>query len=456
MTIVEIDITTTLLRDFMQNVLNCDYGVSNSLNQELIQYNKTIPELTEKEIEALSSKVFNHPPIFCLYNLKDAMGNLLLPNIYNDFLNGSENKELFSIGKYGIQCIDLFTKKGKLIFKDAYWIDFHTDYYVEIVEQSSRIKIFRYSAEKDDLEFLAEPREKIIGRLISFNESRFFFNGGFVDENFKATTPMCFDNGKLFSEGLAPTCLNGKWGYINKKSDIVIDFIYGNAEPFKNGKAKVFVLNSVFQNEKGVWIDSNLYDGYSQIEFSESFPYFDKVIRKPICIIRKNLKNSEELNKNYHFYAEGVNEEYGHWAEINSKGEIINSNLKNELKKIEPIDLELLPNADPDYWFNYIVENSSNYYIISELPDLLFIDKIFVTRILERFPNLFLFFSCLYSDDEDIAELVFNLSYLNFDFFSDRLRLVYQDRYNKKMTEEGQQLFDNNTTNQNLDDDLPL
>jgi hypothetical protein len=457
MTIVETDIDIKLLREFMQNVLDCEYGISDSLNQELSQYSKTISELTEKEVEALSSKVFSHPPIFCLYNLKDAIGNLLLPNIYNDFLNRSENKELFSIGKYGIQCIDLFNNKGKLLYKDAFWIDFHTDYYIEIMEQSSKIKIFRYRPETEDIEFLAEPIGNILGRLISFEESRFYFNNGFVDENFLPTTPMCFDNGKYFNDLLAPVCFNGKWGYINKKSEVVIDFIYGDAEPFMNGSARVFVLHSDFLNEKGVWMDVHLDEGYTQKQFLELFSQFPTKRRKPLCFLRNNYKTVEELNDEYHYYGEGVKDSYGYWAEINTKGEIISVIHNNHTNQIEDSTHRIIDSTiDKEYWLNYTIENLNNYSIASKLPDVLFVDRNFIIKILTCSPDLFSQFSVLYGDDLTICELVFNLSFENFDFFSARIKKYFEERYNQKMIEENNVVVENNIDTNGLDDDLPF
>jgi hypothetical protein len=453
MKVTEIEINNSLLREFLKNVLDCEYGISNTLNNELVKYKKNISDLNDTEIEELALNVFTMPPIFILYNLEDDVGNFLLPMIYNDFFVESENKELFSVGKFGIQCIDLFNKNGKLIYKDAYWITFHSENYIEIWDQNCKITIFRYKISEEDLEFLGEPEGNFLERFISFDESRFFFNGGFVDENFNITTPNCFDNAKFFSEGLAPVCINGKWGYINKKSEVVIDFIYGNAEQFKDGIAKVFILKTEFQNEKGVWINGDLYKGYTQTQFLKLFPEFHKKVRKPLCFLRENTKTSKDLNEEYHYFAEGVEDKFGCWVEINSLGEI-----NNKFKPSEPVEANLNENKiDSDFWFNYVIENSSSHKIVSEIPDLLFINKIFVSKILERLPNLFYHFSVLYADDDEIAELVFSLSLRNFDFLSERLRLIYKERYKQLMIAEDQKtIVNNNLTDKELEDELPF
>jgi hypothetical protein len=401
----------------------------------------------------LFKSVFTNPPINSLYNLEDDKGDLLLPLIYNDFYNESKDRLLFSLGKFGIQCIDLYNKKGKLLCEDAYWINFHSGNYIEIWDQHSKIKIFRYRTAEADLEFLGEPRGHFLERVISFFESRFYFNGGFVDQNFLSTSPNCFDNAKFFSEGLAPVCLNGRWGYSNKQSEIVIDCIYGNAAPFNNGTARVFVLKPEYQSEKGIWIDTDRFWGYTQIDFLTLFPEFPQKVRKPLCFLRGNTKTSDELNEEYHYYADGVEDKHGSWCIINTKGVI-----QDEIHLLaEDEEMKTPDQIDSEYWFDYIIENSEKLNIVNELPDILFINKPFVLRVLEQQPLLFSHFSVFYADDDDIAEVVLRLPYKNYNLLSERLRLHYQETYNQLLLEDDQSIFkDEQQLEQNLSDDLPL
>ncbi len=48
-----------------------------------------------------------------------------------------------------------------------------------------------------------------------------------------------FENGLKFSEGLAPICKNGKWGYIDTKGNLVIDYQFDNAFYFTEERAIV-------------------------------------------------------------------------------------------------------------------------------------------------------------------------------------------------------------------------
>lgn len=66
-----------------------------------------------------------------------------------------------------------------------------------------------------------------------------------INENFVQLTPefieaiQQYDNLSLFSEGYAPVCKNGKWGYIDKTGREVIPCKYDWANPFHEGLASV-------------------------------------------------------------------------------------------------------------------------------------------------------------------------------------------------------------------------
>lgn len=57
--------------------------------------------------------------------------------------------------------------------------------------------------------------------------------------NFETIIAPQYEDGFVFSDGLAAVKKNGKWGYINTKGDVVIDFIYDDAAPFNEGRALV-------------------------------------------------------------------------------------------------------------------------------------------------------------------------------------------------------------------------
>ena len=92
----------------------------------------------------------------------------------------------------------------------------------------------------ENLNIIVEPKYSQIGKFneglaLVANEYRKY---GFIDTKGKEIIPLIYDNANFFSEGLAPVVKNGKWGFINKKNNVFIDFQYtGNMKPFSDGLA---------------------------------------------------------------------------------------------------------------------------------------------------------------------------------------------------------------------------
>ena len=83
---------------------------------------------------------------------------------------------------------------------------------------------------------------------------------GFIDRNAKLVIPCMFDSVATFSEGLCAVKLSDKYGFIDKKGNIVIEPKYSYAFPFKNKSAAVFLptdkYKSMLIDPKGNIIDS--------------------------------------------------------------------------------------------------------------------------------------------------------------------------------------------------------
>lgn len=85
---------------------------------------------------------------------------------------------------------------------------------------------------------------------------------GFIDSDGKVITDAIYDDTKYyvgassvssgFSQGLAPVKKNGRWGYIDLKGNIVINFKYDDADLFNDGLARVTINGkSGYINIKG-------------------------------------------------------------------------------------------------------------------------------------------------------------------------------------------------------------
>lgn len=85
---------------------------------------------------------------------------------------------------------------------------------------------------------------------------------GFADKRGKTVIAPQFNATSYFTEGLCAVMNgNGNWGYINSEAELVIDHLYDNAYPFKNGKAKVMLRGKWgIINNKGASVVPPIYN----------------------------------------------------------------------------------------------------------------------------------------------------------------------------------------------------
>lgn len=79
--------------------------------------------------------------------------------------------------------------------------------------------------------------------LGDFNEglARFQSGGrwGYMDKKFQVVVPPTYEGARDFTSGSAAVKLNGKWGYINRKYAVAVPFIYDQADDFDEALAMV-------------------------------------------------------------------------------------------------------------------------------------------------------------------------------------------------------------------------
>ena len=88
-----------------------------------------------------------------------------------------------------------------------------------------------------------------------FSESEYILHKhknkwGYIDKKDNVVIDFKFDDAYPFSEGLAAITIENKRGYINSKGDIVIQCQYDSCSFFKNGVAEVSQNNSIFFIDK--------------------------------------------------------------------------------------------------------------------------------------------------------------------------------------------------------------
>lgn len=116
---------------------------------------------------------------------------------------------------------------------------------------------------------------------------------GYIDRKQNVIIPFIFDEGKPFSEGFAPVKKGGKWGYINKEGNLVIPYIFDEAYGFKNGIAKVEMF--VDGENKPAIIDTN---GNFVIEPNDKYKTID-ICEEFLIINNNSYLNINEMKLNY-------------------------------------------------------------------------------------------------------------------------------------------------------------
>ena len=415
--------TDNEINSFFAAVESCNYGIASDLLEVLENRENPMTEITPIEKrEILKNILFNDVQ---LAHLCDEAGEEILPAIYTEtYFNQGDSEGPYILFKYGIQTLDLFSKQGKLLFEEAYSYDLFYPY-VFVTEHSMEIKIMKYSEETDMLYLMHQLKDNSIDAYHLFGkegEGKIYFMNGFIDQDFELQSPFCFDkmksNGnseKCYSEGLAPVSLNGKWGFIDHSSNCVIPFEYGDAFPFKDGKAKVFKLNEKYRTEKGEWSDVPSFETelerfqMTEEEFQLRFPTFPKSVRKPLNYIRKRTLEALQLAMEYHSFENGVaefeNEKwnisyFGKWIIIDQSGTEIEQVIESpSLEGIKSIpDNYKFENTDPKYWIQKIIRYN---YEVNNLPDHLYLNKEFIHKLIENCPSCFKHLTYLYSEDSE-------------------------------------------------------
>jgi hypothetical protein len=157
----------------------------------------------------------------------------------------------------------------------------------------------------------------------------FFLESGIISLSGEALSPQCFmDAGNIFSEGLLAIKMNGKWGYIDHSFNLLIPPVFGLAEPFRGGFARVFLYEEEYFDFDENWTllpswipsfgDINV--KWDEEIFEQKFPNFPKYYWY-------NLKGRE---MNFIHDVDEPDIEKGTFGIINLKGEICHIYDKNK------------------------------------------------------------------------------------------------------------------------------
>ena len=409
---------------FFKAIKNCEFGLSNSLIEEISLTNKQEYKLTLIEKKNILNNILYG--FSSLVNLLDDDNKEILPPIYTDeYLNQLETESPFVLWKYGVQLLDLYSIYGKLLYEEAHWYDFNYPFVYIQASQESKLMIYNEDTDMLYLYYQFKIPLLSIGQVFGGKaEDKIFFLNGFLNQKYEMDSPFCFEskqssnayNDKCFSEGLAPVSFNGKWGYIDHSSSIVIPFIFGDAYPFKDGKAKVFKLKDQFIKPIGEWRDIPSYENIDHRfsltlkQFKLKYPDFPTIVSKPLSYFRDRTMSDLQLAMEYHSFQHGLFEietkysdisYFGKWITIDKLGnelddEIPNHNLNN--KKISVLENYSFENKESNYWLSQVMENE---YLAINIPDSLYLNKDFILNLIEKCPSSYKCLNYIYAEDHE-------------------------------------------------------
>ncbi|MDD5360967.1 MAG: WG repeat-containing protein [Ignavibacteria bacterium] len=149
-----------------------------------------------------------------------------------------------------------------------------------------------YDSSQDINENFAYPGEEI---FLADNDKVSFFSDnfaitklnnkyGFVDKKNEIVVPIIYDNVKPFHEGYACIQINEKWGMINQNGKLVIPLIYDDIYPFYEDRAGVEL------SQHWGFIDKSGKEIIPLIYNINLFPNRDLAFKNGIVILGYNLK----------------------------------------------------------------------------------------------------------------------------------------------------------------------
>ena len=302
-----------LLKRFTEQCLHSDFYVADEIRNRIDELGRPLFKLTDNELYSVNGLSF---PSDNLQNYSNSSGNYLLPFRFLSKLEATDiiflseihannfvpfgSKRLNRIKSEAINFIQSIN--GKLIEVNPSGIFGDEQLWWNDTENSSLNYLRKSNVSLGDFGFNPAGTCK-------FSEGKtFYFLCGWFDLKNKPISPLCFTSAGRFSEGIAPVCLNGKWGFVDKAFNLIIEAQFGHAEPFINGRAKVFLLNKRYKRECGKWIDLPTWISLSEEdscaksekEFARKYPSFPSKHRIPVSVLSNRSWNTNYKELGYY------------------------------------------------------------------------------------------------------------------------------------------------------------
>jgi len=337
------------LRRFTEQCLFSNFHIADELRNEINQAGKPLYEFTDEELYNINSFAYSSGK---LLNYSNNNGNYLLPFRY---LSMTESEDVIFITEIHDNNVVPFGAKRLNKFNSAE-INFIQSVNGKIIEVNPSgyfgdEQLWWCDSENSSLNYIRKSNTLlgdtgfISDETCKFSEEKtFYFLSGWFDLKNKPLSPLCFTSAGRFSEGLAPVCLNGKWGFVDTSFNLVIEAQFGHAESFTNGRARVFVLNEAFKKESGNWVELPTWislseddsKARSEKEFARKFPSFPSKHRIPIFVLFNRCWNTVQKNLGYFGNSEGIGllPSMGRYVYIDRLGNVVDENAYHEVREL--------------------------------------------------------------------------------------------------------------------------
>ncbi len=162
---------------------------------------------------------------------------------------GLKNENLYPINdKNGGGYIN---KSGLIVIEQKYnFVSRFVDNYAIAQSKNSKYGIIDKRGDVV-IDFQYDELDNLSEDFVFYKENNKY---GYIDIVNKAKSEPIFDKTKKFKEGLSAVCIKGKWGFINKKGEYIVNPQYYDVSNFSGGLASV--SNSIYKtagyiNKKG-------------------------------------------------------------------------------------------------------------------------------------------------------------------------------------------------------------
>jgi len=330
------------LRRFTELCLHSDYGIADNIRIQLEEIQLPIHELDDLQLFELNDLSYKGAR---LINFSTGQGFNKLPWKYTRI---EKSTELCFLAEYHDNALKLFDDSigqelNEEVFHEVLRIN-GTFFEANSSGYGDDNHIWRFNKDTCKIIYVRQSA-KTSNHFESYPSSyalidggnKYFYHTGWFNFKNELLSPLCFTSGGPFTEGLAPVCLNGKWGFVDEQFNLVIPAIYGHVHAFQSGYSKVFLLDKEFSGEQGEWVELPIHEDLGEKfvlhktsgALLRKFKGYPKKVKLPFRVLCDKAWQKNRIDLNYFGSSEGdgLDRRLGRYILIDKAGKVVFRNL---------------------------------------------------------------------------------------------------------------------------------